>query len=119
VVAWAVEQGIPCLPGAITPTEITWGVNLGLDVLKFFPAESMGGPRAIEAMSDPFPGLRFVATGGIRPENIPAYLGSKRILAVGGSWMARRTAIAAGEFEQIEALTRQAVTVVRQVRAAA
>jgi len=117
-VAWALEQGIPVLPGVMTPSEITAALGLGLNLLKFFPAEPLGGVRTIEAMSDPFPGLRFIPTGGIRPENIAVYLRSPRILAVGGSWMARRAAIRAGEFEQIETLTRQAVAAVREARAA-
>lgn len=116
VAAWALEQGIPVLPGVMTPSEIMLALSLGLDVLKFFPAEPLGGVRTIEAMSDPFPGLRFIPTGGIRPENLAAYLRSPRILAVGGSWMARRATIRAGEFEQIESLTRQAVAVVREAR---
>jgi len=118
VVAWALEQGIPVLPGVMTPSEITAALGLGLSLLKFFPAEPLGGVRTIEAMSDPFPGLRFIPTGGIRPENIAVYLRSPRILAVGGSWMARRAAIRAGEFEQIEALTRQAVAAVQEARVA-
>lgn len=118
VVAWALEQGIPVLPGVMTPSEITAALGLGLNLLKFFPAEPLGGVRTIEAMSDPFPGLRFIPTGGIRPENIAVYLRSPRILAVGGSWMARRAAIRAGQFEQIETLTRQAVDAVREARAA-
>lgn len=117
VVSWALEQGIPVLPGVMTPSEITAALSLGLNLLKFFPAEPLGGVRTIEAMSDPFPWLRFIPTGGIRPENIAVYLRSQRILAVGGSWMARRAAISAGQFEQIETLTRQAVAAVREARA--
>ena len=116
VVEWSLGAGIHCLPGAVTPTEITWGVNLGLSVLKFFPAGALGGVQLIEAMADPFGGLRFVTTGGIRPENMSAYLHSKRILAVGGSWMATRAMISAGQFTRIEELTRQSAEIVRSIR---
>jgi 2-dehydro-3-deoxyphosphogluconate aldolase / (4S)-4-hydroxy-2-oxoglutarate aldolase len=78
VVIWAQESQIPVLAGALTPTEMIRGINLGLDILKFFPAEIMGGLNAIRAMSDPFPQLRFIPTGGIRLENAAQYLQNEK-----------------------------------------
>lgn len=116
LVIWAQERSIPIFPGAITPTEIMRGVNLNLDLLKFFPAETMGGTKAIKAISDPFPQVRFIPTGGIKQENLVEYLGSEKIFAVGGSWMAKRLMIQEGRFLEIEQMAEQAASVVRRIR---
>ena len=116
VVVWAQENQIPMIAGAVTPTEIMHGIRLGLHVLKFFPAETMGGLKAIESMSDPFPGVRFIPTGGIRPENAGQYLQHERIHAVGGSWMAKRQMIAEGNFDEIKRLAKEASNIVKQSR---
>lgn len=116
VVLWARENQIPILAGALTPTEMIRGINLGLNVLKFFPAEAMGGLRAINAISDPFPQLRFIPTGGIRLENVAEYLQMGKILAVGGSWMAKRQMIADGKFGEIKRMAREVSDLVEQIR---
>ena len=116
VVVWAQENQIPMIAGAVTPTEIMHGIRLGLHVLKFFPAETMGGLKAIESMSDPFPGVRFIPTGGIRPENASQYLQHERIHAVGGSWMAKRQMIVEGNFDEIKRLAKEASNIVKQSR---
>jgi 2-dehydro-3-deoxyphosphogluconate aldolase/(4S)-4-hydroxy-2-oxoglutarate aldolase len=116
VVSWALENSIPILPGTITPTEIIRAINLGLNLLKFFPAETMGGLRAIQAISDPFPGVKFIPTGGIRLENMADYLVNAKIHAVGGSWMCKRQFIAAGQFGEIERLACQAAGIVKEIR---
>jgi 2-dehydro-3-deoxyphosphogluconate aldolase/(4S)-4-hydroxy-2-oxoglutarate aldolase len=116
VVLWAQEQQVPVLAGAATPTEMIRGINLGLEILKFFPAESMGGLKAIQAMSDPFPGLRFIPSGGIRLENAADYLRHEKIHAVGGSWMAKRQLIAEGSFDEITSLASQASDLVQKIR---
>jgi 2-dehydro-3-deoxyphosphogluconate aldolase/(4S)-4-hydroxy-2-oxoglutarate aldolase len=91
-------------------------INLGLDILKFFPAEAVGGLAAIKAMSDPFPQLSFIPTGGIRLENLSEYLQMKKIHAVGGSWMAKRQMIADGRFDEIRRMAKKASEIVNQVR---
>ena len=116
VVLWAQEQQVPVLAGAITPTEMIKGINLGLNVLKFFPSETMGGLKAIKSMSDPFPELRFIPTGGIRLENVAEYLRMPKIHAVGGSWMAKRAMIAEKNFDEIRRLAGQASAVVKEIR---
>lgn len=116
VVTWAQESRIPLIAGAVTPTEMMHGIRLGLDILKFFPAETMGGLKAIQSMSDPFPELRFIPTGGIRPENAGQYLQHEKIHAVGGSWMAKRQMIAEGKFNEIERLAKEASYIVKQIR---
>jgi len=116
VVLWAQKQQIPILAGAVTPTEMIRGISLGLEILKFFPSETLGGLQAIKAMSDPFPGLRFIPSGGIRLENLASYLRMPKIHAVGGSWMAKRAMIAEKNFDEIQRLAGQASAVVREIR---
>ena len=116
VVLWAQKNQIPILAGAVSPTEMIRGINLGLEFLKFFPAETMGGLNAIKAMSDPFPQLRFIPTGGIKLENAVQYLQHPKIHAVGGSWMAKRQMIAEGRFDVITRMAKEVSDLVRQVR---
>jgi len=116
VVVWAQEQHIPVLAGAVTPTEIMRAIDLGLTLLKFFPAETMGGLKTLKAISDPFPQVRFIPTGGIRQENLAEYLQADRIHAVGGSWMAKRQAITEGRFDDITRMTKAARDVVKGLR---
>lgn len=116
VVIWAREHQIPILPGAVTPTEMIHGIHLGLNIFKFFPTEAVGGLNAIKAMSDPFPQLRFIPTGGIKLENAAQYLQHPKIHAVGGSWMARRQMITDGKFDEITRMAKEASGLVNQVR---
>ncbi len=116
VIVWAQENQIPILAGAVTPTEMIRGINLGLDILKFFPAEIMGGLKAIRSISDPFPQLRFIPTGGIRLETVGEYLQVEKIHAVGGSWMAKRQMIAESKFDEITRLAKEASDIVKQIR---
>lgn len=92
------------------------GINLGLTLLKFFPSETIGGLKALKALSDPFPQLRFIPTGGIRLENVAEYLRMEKVHAVGGSWMAKRSMIADGSFDEIQRMAREASDVVKEIR---
>lgn len=116
VVVWAQENQIPILAGAVTPTEMIRAINMGLNILKFFPAEAVGGLPAIKAMSDPFPQLSFIPTGGVHLENLAEYLQMRKIHAVGGSWMAKRGMIAEGKFDEIRRMAKEASDLVRQIR---
>ena len=98
--------------GVVTPTEIEAALELGLDVLKFFPAEPSGGLPMIESLAAPYPGVRFMPTGGINASNAGTYLASPKVLACGGSWMVKDTLIRAGRFDQIEQLSRKAADIV-------
>ena len=101
--------GIPVVPGVATATEIIAALDQGVSAVKFFPAEQSGGADALRAFAGPFPGVRFVPTGGINPRNAPAYLALPSVLAVGGSWMVPRSAMAAGDFATITRLTSDAI----------
>lgn len=103
------EHGVLALPGAVTATEVQAALELGLTTVKFFPAGTSGGAAAIRALAAPFGGVTFVPTGGVGPANLREYLDIPAVLAVGGSWMVPRDALAAGDFARITALTAEAV----------
>ena len=86
VVKFCKKKNVLCVPGVLTPTEITKAINLGCDILKLFPAEISGGVKYLKAVSAPFPNVKFIPTGGINQENYQDYLEQKNVLAVGGSW---------------------------------
>lgn len=101
LVSKARALGIPYLPGVATPSEILSGIGQSLDVLKWFPAETLGGINALRAISAPFPRTRFIPTGGITQENAAQYLQDKSVLAVGGSWMFPKSAMSEKNLPEI------------------
>ena len=103
------DKNIPVCPGCSNPSDIEQAISLGLDVVKFFPAEAAGGLAMIKAMSAPYTNMKFMPTGGINAKNLNEYLGFKKIIACGGSWMVKSDMIKAGEFDKITALTKEAV----------
>lgn len=109
LVDFCVERGVAVYPGACTPSEVQAALAAGLEVLKFFPAEPMGGLAFLKAMAAPFGGVEFIPTGGIDGERLPEYLAWSRVVACGGSWVAPRAWIEAGEFDRIRAEVERAV----------
>jgi len=109
VVHAAQDAGIAVLPGAVTPSEIMAAQALGLDTVKFFPANVYGGASAIKALSAPFGGMRFVPTGGVSTTNLADYLSLGCVPAVGGSWMVPVDAIREGAFDKVTELCATAV----------
>ena len=99
---------IPVLPGVITPTEIMAGIDMGLDTFKFFPAGIFGGAATIASLGGPFPHLRFVPTGGVKPRNLADFLSRPNIPAVGGTWLTPADAVAARDSHAIANLAREA-----------
>ena len=108
VVDWCIANNIPVTPGCVTPTEITAAVNRGLKVIKFFPANVYGGLNAMKNLSAPFVGLKFLPTGGVNTGNIKEYWDAPFIHAVGGSWVCPKADIAAGNWEKITQLCKDA-----------
>lgn len=102
------KSGVMYLPGCVTPTEIMVAVDNGIDIIKFFPAESFGGLNAIKAIAAAFPELRFVPTGGIGAGNIKEYLAFGKVFACGGSWMVKDSLIKARDFAEITRLSKEA-----------
>lgn len=109
IVRYCLEKGITMIPGCANPSDIEQAIELGLSVVKFFPAEAAGGLKSIKAMAAPYVNMKFMPTGGISPDNLNDYLGFKRIIACGGSWMVSERLIKEGKFDEIAALSRQAV----------
>ena len=116
IVDYCISKGIVVLPGCITPSEVTQAVKRGLEVVKFFPAEQFGGVATIKALAAPFTSVRFMPTGGISAKNLADYLGFKKIIACGGSWMVKGDMVAAGEFDKIKEMTAEAVALVKDIR---
>ena len=113
------RAGVPVLPGIATASEIQAALEAGVDVVKFFPAEAVGGVSVLKALAAPFGSVRFVPTGGITSSALPRYLAVPAVLAVGGSWIVPADLLAAGDFARIIGLAAAAVEVVRDVRAGA
>lgn len=116
VVKYCIQRGIPVTPGTANPSNIETALELGLDVVKFFPAEPLGGLKMIKAMAAPYVGVKFMPTGGINATNVREYLAYDRILACGGSWMVKDGLIKAGDFVKITELTREAAEMVKEIR---
>jgi len=111
VVRACADAGVACVPGTVTATEVMRAVELGVTTVKFFPAEVNGGLAAITALGGPFPGVRFVPTGGIRLSGLGTYLASPAVAAVGGTWLTPIEAQRTGDFASIERLAAEAVSV--------
>ena len=108
VVKWCVDNGVAVTPGCVTPTEIMAAIKLGLKVVKFFPANVYGGLNAMKALAAPFGGVKFIPTGGVNGQNVGEYISAPFVHAVGGSWVCTKADIAAGNFDKITALCKQA-----------
>ena len=102
------DEGLPLLPGAVTATEIMVLLERGYTVQKFFPAEQSGGAAFLKSIGSPIPQVKFCPTGGISLKNAPDYLSLKNILCVGGSWVAPKEAMAAGDWGAITRLAAEA-----------
>ena len=97
------DAGVPVVPGVATPSEIMLALDLGLDTVKFFPAEANGGLATIKALAAAFPQVRFMPTGGITVDTAPAYLAHPSVAAVGGSWMVAGDLLEAGRWDEVAA----------------
>jgi 2-dehydro-3-deoxyphosphogluconate aldolase / (4S)-4-hydroxy-2-oxoglutarate aldolase len=116
IVQLGVGRGLTVIPGVCTPTEVQAAIACDLGVVKFFPAEAMGGIATLKALAGPFPGLRYVPSGGIDPSNLGAYLGLPQVLACGGSWMVKSELLLAGAYDRISELAREAIDLVALAR---
>jgi len=116
VVDWCLRNEIPVTPGVLTPTEIDMALDRGLNVLKFFPAEAMGGIATLKAISAPYGSVKFIPTGGINQNNLADYLALPSVHCCGGSWLVKANLISTGKFDEITELAREAMSVVHRVR---
>lgn len=116
VVNYCVERNIPITPGCSNPSDIEAALEVGLEVVKFFPAEASGGLPMIKAMAAPYTKIKFMPTGGINAKNITDYLNFKRVIACGGSWMVDKKLVAAKNWDEITRLTAEAVNTMLGLR---
>ena len=112
VVGWCLERGIPVLPGCTTASEVEAAQNLGLSVVKFFPAEQSGGLARIKALGGPYPRMRFIPTGGVNLDNLAVYLASDRVWACGGSFMVSEPLLREKAWDKVAAVTSRALNAV-------
>ena len=110
--------GLPFIPGVATPGEIESALSLGCKILKFFPAEPLGGLEMLNALLAPYghTGIRFMPTGGVTPANLPDYLSCKGVTACGGTWLAKKEDMAASQWDEIRNRCSKAMEIVRSVR---
>jgi 2-dehydro-3-deoxyphosphogluconate aldolase / (4S)-4-hydroxy-2-oxoglutarate aldolase len=109
MVDYCVEHDLPVFPGIATPTELEFALSRGLSVVKFFPAEQLGGIAYLKAMAAPYGNVEFLPSGGIGLSNLASYLSNPRVVACGGSWMAPAEWISAGKFDRIRDEVRKSV----------
>jgi 2-dehydro-3-deoxyphosphogluconate aldolase/(4S)-4-hydroxy-2-oxoglutarate aldolase len=115
-VKYCIEKNVPITPGTSSPSDIEQAIELGLEVVKFFPAESFGGLKTIKSMAAPYGKMMFMPTGGINPENVKEYLKFDKILACGGSWMVAGNLVKEGKFDEIAKLVAEAKEIVKEIR---
>ncbi|MBR1738422.1 MAG: bifunctional 4-hydroxy-2-oxoglutarate aldolase/2-dehydro-3-deoxy-phosphogluconate aldolase [Firmicutes bacterium] len=109
VVKHCIDKGYLITPGTSNPSDVEVAIELGLDVVKFFPAEAAGGIKMIKSMAAPYTKMKFMPTGGINANNLNDYLSFNKIICCGGSWMVKEDLINAGEFDKITELCREAM----------
>lgn len=114
VVHWCIAHRVPVIPGCATPTEVEACMRMGLDFVKLFPAEVVGGVKMLKALSGPYGNMKFMPTGGISAQNAAEYLALPNVLCCGGSWMVPGKLLDAGDFDAIEALAREAAQIVKK-----
>lgn len=116
VVLRAQERGLDVLPGIATATELQRALRAGLDTVKFFPADRLGGLPTISSLAGPFPHVGFMPSGGVTAANAGEYLAHPSVFAISGSWMVPRDAIAVGDFDTVARLSAEAMTMTEAQR---
>ncbi|MFN4102501.1 MAG: keto-deoxy-phosphogluconate aldolase, partial [Pararhodobacter sp.] len=107
------ELELPLLPGVVTASEIMGAADAGFDMLKFFPAEAVGGAPALKSLAGPLPRISFCPTGGVSLANANSYLSLPNVICVGGSWIVTDADVAAGNWQAIEDRARAAAALPR------
>ena len=115
-VRWSIQHGVPVIPGTATPSEVEACMREGLELVKLFPAEVVGGVNMLKAMAGPYAGMKFMPTGGVKPGNAKDYLTQKNVLCCGGTWIVPMDLLETGKFDEIEKLAREAAQLRDSVR---
>ena len=118
-VAKCIDKNVPIFPGTSSPTDLEMAMEFGLDIVKFFPAEAMGGVKTLKAFHGPYHTIRFMPTGGVSMANLKDYLSLPYVIGCGGSWMAKGDLITAGRFDEITRLAKETVALVKEIKAGA
>lgn len=113
---WCLENGVPVIPGCATPSEVESNMREGLELVKLFPAEVVGGVAMLKAMAGSYAAMKFMPTGGVKPGNVQDYLRLANVTAWGGTWIVRGELLPAERFDEIERLAREAASLRDQVR---
>lgn len=116
IVQYCLDKSVPITPGTQTPSEMEQALELGLKVVKFFPAEPAGGLAMIKAVAAPYVDLKFMPTGGINAKNVRDYLAYNKIIACGGSWMVKKDLVTGGKWDELGKLVREAADIVKEIR---
>jgi 2-dehydro-3-deoxyphosphogluconate aldolase/(4S)-4-hydroxy-2-oxoglutarate aldolase len=111
VVRFALGEGLPVSPGVCTPSEVERALDLGLSVLKFFPAEQFGGVGTLKAFGAVYPDVPFMPTGGINADNLARYLALENVICCGGSWMVETALLSERRFDEVERRASQAASI--------
>ncbi|GMO67180.1 MAG: hypothetical protein Nk1A_5160 [Endomicrobiia bacterium] len=112
IVKYCIEKDITIIPGCSTASNIETALELGLDTVKFFPAENIGGINMIKSLSAPYPNINFIPTGGINLKNISSYLSFKKVIACGGSWITSKELINREDFASITKLSKEVISAI-------
>ena len=109
ITRYVIDKGVLMMPGTATPGEMEQAMSMGLNVLKFFPAEQNGGVAKLKALAGPYTNLRWMPTGGVNTKNMMDYLNFDRIVACGGTWMVKKDLIDGQKWDEITAICKEAV----------
>lgn len=116
VIKYVLSRNTPMFPGVVTPSEIEAAIGMGLNIVKFFPAELYGGVAMIKALANPYSNITFIPTGGINARNLDKYLSESKVCACGGSWMVKESLIDNNQFSVITELCKEAIDIKERVR---
>ena len=109
ITRYVLDQGVAMMPGTATPGEMEQAMSMGLDVVKFFPAEQNGGVAKLKSLAGPYTSLRWMPTGGVNTKNLMDYLSFDRIIACGGTWMVKKDLIEGEKWDEITRICKEAV----------
>ena len=109
ITRYVIDKGALMMPGTATPGEMEQAMSMGLDVVKFFPAEQNGGVAKLKALAGPYTNLRWMPTGGVNTKNMMDYLSFDKIVACGGTWMVKKELINGEKWDEITAICKEAV----------
>ncbi|NVM19519.1 MAG: bifunctional 4-hydroxy-2-oxoglutarate aldolase/2-dehydro-3-deoxy-phosphogluconate aldolase [Candidatus Lokiarchaeota archaeon] len=114
IVDYCIARNINIIPGLNNPSLIEWGLERGLALFKFFPAVLSGGIKMLKAFFGPYPTVRFIPTGGINDKNMMDFLKLKNVIACGGSWIVKKNLISSGNYDEIKALIKKALLLIKE-----